>query len=474
MNPKITLIPGLSAPGLKLKLQGLLDKCICFRGCTAFWTIPIDFFPARELAVALKRKGSFFCADIQSPTNISNIKEYHKFGTTNIYLHHYKLAVKDKKTAHLLHSKILVFDMSETTAEIWIGSHNMTGRAVKGLNLEASVAIKCKKTDEIYIDTYEYLKKLKKNFCIKFNPKHVDIYLKLQQDKDKNAGDIAETLELVGEDMDNLEDEKIIQLLSGNTVEFSKYKKIGTIIYLHAYDINTKKEYFYECMIEQAGNLGQNNKLELNFVQERRFANIQTGTNMPYPLLYPQTKINDEILNDCKYFVNISIARKAAIFEVCKKPSKADLSFWQKPDTNKNPYSIRQDDFGHTDTLDIDENNNCNFDILEATFDDNVKTIQIHLKEEWEKLDLDEKYKNHLRRFKGYFGGNKYQNAFVTDIEYKEALDYSFWYDYKNWYENEAEKRKIDLIKEDRQDIKSAPSLKERIIVVIYIVPENP
>ncbi len=435
MQQEIILLPALNDPNLKLTLEGLLDNCQLFRGCTAFWTIDIDFFSSKKLAEALKKDNSFLCADMQLPTSITNIQKYYEYGATEIYLHQYKL-----KDGYLLHSKILVFDSKNgTDAEIWIGSHNLTTFAITGLNLEASVSIKCKKTDKIYIDTCAYLEEIKNDFCLKFDPQLVNIYLKLQNEEDKNVGDITQTIEIVGEDMNNLQNEQIIQLLSGSSREFSKYRMIGTEIYLHAYDIKTKLQHLYKCKIEQAGKLGKDNKLELNFVEKRRFAKIQTGNGMPYPLLYPQIQITNEILDKSQYFVNISIAYKVHNYLVCYKPSDGELSFWQASTTN--PYYTRQ-------------NTRSNYKILKATFDETIEKKFVDLPEIWHKLgeSNNSQYQRHLQEYKEY-NTNKNKE--------KQATDMYLSFDYKYWYGNE--KLKLN----QSEDKNPLPSLKPRIIIII-------
>ncbi len=43
-----------------------------------------------------------------------------------------------KEPPALLHAKMLLFWMPDGTAELWVGSHDWTKRALLGLNVEAS------------------------------------------------------------------------------------------------------------------------------------------------------------------------------------------------------------------------------------------------------------------------------------------------------------------------------------------------
>ncbi len=390
---QIELIPALKNPNIKSKLENLFLTCKNFMGCTAFWSIGIDFFQNKALAFALKKPNSFLCADIQFPTNLDKILEYSKYGVTEIYLHKYRQAPNKNnknKNTNLLHSKILVFVLNDTDAEIWVGSHNLTGYAILGVNLEASITIKCKITDTIYQDVYNYLQYVKNEYCFKFDPKMIDIYKKLQEDAKKTT-EIIDTaikniITLVGYNMDKLAKEKIIQLLSiyEESDKFGKYKIIGSTVYLHTYDIGLKKEYLYECTIAQSGKFGKD-KLELEFIEPRRFAYIGTSK---LPFLRPEAKISEEMLLFVQYFVTLSITKSNIDnFEIYQKPTEEDLSFWKTATNNPYKYKLTND------TILFGEQDDLNYKIQEATFDKSVTKIKIDLTKYWEK------YGNKLEKF---------------------------------------------------------------------------
>jgi len=380
---EINLIPALNAPNLKIKLEGLLINCKSFIGCTAFWSINIDFFSFKAFGRALLKPNSFFCADIQLPTNIDKILEYYKYGATEIYLHQYRQAPNEySQNTNLLHSKILVFELSDTEVEIWIGSHNLTNYAISGLNLEASLSIKCTKSDKIYQDICTYLKYVRDNFCFKFDPNNVDIYKQLQTrdaTKDTEGIELKNVVTLIGKNMQDLQKEQIIQLLSLNHREFAKFKELYSEIYLHTYDIALDKEYLYKCSIEQAGRVGKD-KLEIDFINPIRFAYIGTGT---LALLKEETKLTKEIIDISCYFVKISIAYQIPNFEIYLKPSDDSFSFWQSEKIN--PYTHR---------LRTSENKN-NYTIQKATFDRVISKKKVDINTEWFnfKTNLEEFYR---------------------------------------------------------------------------------
>ncbi len=343
MNVKIELIPNLSLTpkdrSVKNRLEKLLIDCKSFMGCTAFWSIPIDFFAGNAMANAIKKNNSFFCADIQKPTNIDNIAEYVKAGATEVYLHKYREHPDDyTKNTNLLHSKILLFNFENEPSEIWLGSHNMTGRAINGNNLEASISIKCSQDDNIYKTIKKYLEDIRKDFCIKFKLDEIEGYKKAQMRdawKELDGLNLYYTITLFGKEMGNLEEEVIIQLLSLEDVEFSKFKIIESKVYLHAYDIYSKESFLYECSVEQAGKLDESiDKLKLDFKEERRFSCVGI---LGMSRLGGKMKVTDGILEVCHYFVNIKIIRKIYNFKIFEKPSDNTFSFWQD-DGNMNAY----------------------------------------------------------------------------------------------------------------------------------------
>jgi hypothetical protein len=374
---QIELIPGFSNPNIKTRLEKLFTECVTFKGTTAFWTIDVNFFEHQSFVNAIQKPASFFCTDIQLPTNIKNLLEFHDKGAKEIYLHHYRQHPSQyTQNTNLLHSKVLLFEMEDGKVEIWIGSHNFTGFAIKGLNLEASASIKCNKDDSIFSQVNDYLEYVRHDFCTKFDPAKVDIYEQLQsRDAIKVDNDISLTkvITIVGEDMGRLVEEEIIQLLSLNHKEYTKFKTVDDEIYLHTLDLQTKKEHVYKCKVEQTSNLNESvNKLSVNFTEPRRLAFI--GTKLP-PYLRKSAKVGQIELSKAKFFVAISIQYEIEKFEVYKKPKGDDFSYWKT--TSKNPYARRLgiQSFNHNESKD--------FKIQEASFDRKVSKTKVDLKSDW-------------------------------------------------------------------------------------------
>ena len=391
----IKLIPATKNRNIKLQIEGLLTNCVSFQASVAFWTIDIKFFSHRALTYALKKENSFICADIQSPTNIDNLHEFYNQGVREIYLHQFRQPPTEYTlNTNLLHSKIYLFLMENDEAKILIGSHNLTKYAIEGQNLEASTIINCTTSDKIYKDTVEYLQDVKDQYCMKFDVEKVEIYKKLQSrnaEKTDEDFDLKKVVTLVGEDMENLEKEQIISFLSLSQSEYSKFRTTGGELYLHTFDLKTKKSNLYKCEVVQTGELDKDiEKLEIEFAQPRRFAFIGTKK---LSLLKEQTKITKTILEVSKYFVSVSISYKFGSFQIFEKPPGDKFSYWQSvPDS---PYHQKASS---------DERKNLKIQIANTEEKPDLKPIELE---------------------KDYFNINKNLSQFYAELEKLIKNEYS-------------------------------------------------
>ena len=63
-----------------------------------------------------------------------------------------------KGPAYLMHARMLLrFWSKDRTAELWVGSHNRTNRAVYGLNIEASLVAKLRDSSQLFIEALNCL-----------------------------------------------------------------------------------------------------------------------------------------------------------------------------------------------------------------------------------------------------------------------------------------------------------------------------
>lgn len=321
MNIDIELIPTVQKSSIKQRLKESLCKCENVKGAVAYWTIDTDFI--KELALALNRENSYYCIDLHSPTNIDYLANFKRSGS-NIFLHNYEIKqnsenyeLKDKKkVSYLLHSKIILFEMPDNNVEIWLGSHNFTQRAILGVNIESSFIFKSKKDSKIYKDVLDYLTFIKDN-CIVFDVNDVDFYKKLQGQQEEDSAKWV--LELVGKNVDNLVEEKTIQLLGVGNNDIGD--TLGKEIIIQVLDVDNGKEYIYEAKIIQAGEIDPQNpkSLEIEF-SARRYA-VRGLDRIPY--LKQEKEIDSTILREHKYFIILEVTKIVIGHKIYIKPQKS-------------------------------------------------------------------------------------------------------------------------------------------------------
>nr|MDZ8056629.1 hypothetical protein [Nostoc sp. EkiNYC01] len=325
MDIDIELIPTVEKSSIKRRLEDALSKCENVKGAVAYWTIDTDFI--NNLASVLQRENSYYCIDIHKPTNIDYLANFKELGA-NIFLHNYDLKsdstnyeLKDEnKIPYLLHSKIILFEMPHDDVEIWLGSHNFTQRAICGVNIESSFIVKTNKDNKIYKDVLDYLSFIKAN-CISFDINDVDFYKKLQGEYEKDTGHLV--LELVGENVASLVNEKTIQLLGIGNNDVAD--KIGTEIIIQILDLDNGQEYIYKSIIIQAGEIKQENpkSIEIQF-SPRRYA-VRGLDRIPF--LKKEEAINSIVLKNYNYFINFEVTELLVGYKIYVKP-KRSKSIW--------------------------------------------------------------------------------------------------------------------------------------------------
>lgn len=177
---------------VKPRLEELIEQAECLRMPVAYWTIPNNYF-GNDLIELLKKKESFACVDISSPTDISELcklanqckfedkQEKPPQEKCNLYFYTKSLVWdgknKQPNNKNLLHSKVLLFDLPDDLASIWIGSHNWTDRSLIGKNIETSLELCVRKGSDIYNKIQYLLEGIKKD-CEQIipDPIHERIY----------------------------------------------------------------------------------------------------------------------------------------------------------------------------------------------------------------------------------------------------------------------------------------------------------
>ncbi len=105
----------------------------------------------------LRQPNSFLVVSYNPPTNFNALGEIHKKAPYSLYLHFGAEAPYEYNIgAPIMHSKVLYAE-SKGKAMLWVGSHNLTGNAMLGLNHEAALLIEGDKEEQVFKDALRHL-----------------------------------------------------------------------------------------------------------------------------------------------------------------------------------------------------------------------------------------------------------------------------------------------------------------------------
>ncbi|MDF1553868.1 MAG: phospholipase D-like domain-containing protein [Deferrisomatales bacterium] len=242
----IELVPSFDAPSVLGRLRGSLAEARSLRAAVAYWTVP-----AAKLSDDLVPRlsgGGFLCVDLHLPTDIDELSRMKRAGA-NIYLHLLSPNpqpgdLKSRMPPHLMHAKMLLFDHDEGAAEVWVGSHNWTARALTGLNVEASTVTRLETRCSFCQDAVHFLEQIRTS-CVPFNSNDVDYYKWLQG---QAMGEVEWIVDLTSEHAGHVGNRRITLFLSSER-EFKNLKKVDQDIKLSVIDRTTNEEYLYDARV---------------------------------------------------------------------------------------------------------------------------------------------------------------------------------------------------------------------------------
>lgn len=150
----------------------------------AFWTIS-PYYLSEHLVRLLASPRSFCCVDLRGRTRVPQLLAFYRAGATRFFLFIKRLTNSSELglNRHLLHTKLLLFDLPDGRAELWVGSHNFTDFALAGGNREASAVLSLSQQSALYHQAKAYLHALQAE-CFPFDPALLDQYLQLQGNPD--------------------------------------------------------------------------------------------------------------------------------------------------------------------------------------------------------------------------------------------------------------------------------------------------
>jgi|GEM_PF-2055901 len=277
------------------------------QGSVAYWTLKSNYF-GTDLTRNLSHHNGFICVDLHAPTSVANICDLRQAGA-NVFLHMGKLAPRSAFAVpglppHLLHSKLLVFNFQNSHAEIWVGSHNWTERALLGINVDASTILHVKLGSDIHMQVTNYLNWMKDQLCKPVLP-HLKLHYEALQGQPLETVDV---IWLEGEFVGSLSGQAIT-VFGTDMEEASSLNRVGRGLKLEVTDSGNGAVFIYDAQILQSGRLDDANPRIEATVEDisfgnRRFAFRASGR---YSRLESSQVLPSNVISQSKYFVTIGI-----------------------------------------------------------------------------------------------------------------------------------------------------------------------
>lgn len=288
-------------------LNRVIEHSVRLRMVVAFWTIDPDAI-STKLCTLLQQDGSFACVDVHKPTNIDHICILAQKGARMLF--HGKKIIEKKKPdgktpslpTNLLHSKFLLFDLSDEEAELWVGSHNWTEYALGGINIETSLRVRLSRSSILYRQSELLLNDIRRE-CAPVAPDLRETYKLLQNSENK-----VSTLTLYKNNTIAIKPEKIVHVFGTIKKDYNALKSVGNLVYVTFLDPKTGTESIYESSILKSGFLPKANQGGGWTNLESGFWALHEGTT---PYLKQQSIPNEAFLkNKAIFWVTLVLKEK--------------------------------------------------------------------------------------------------------------------------------------------------------------------
>jgi len=306
----------LTERAVSRQLEASMGNAAVMRASIAYWTINENHFLTQSAARLLREPGSFLCVDIQIPTNLDVMAEMAS-EEANIYLHLARLANPPRRgdlvdLPHLLHQKMLLFDYPGDDAELWIGSHNWTGRALGGLNIESSIVLSLKNGCPLYQEASDSLELVRTRFCELMDPARLEYYKALQRPKNPGSENDVPVIEIEGEKIGELIGQTI-RIFGTSEEEYVRgLLSVNNLVTLNAEESSTEKKFRYSARIGQSGNLpAATEPSDSPGFSSTRWA-IKNPGQLPL-LRAEESEPSQEMVDTCAYFITLEILEFANV-----------------------------------------------------------------------------------------------------------------------------------------------------------------
>lgn len=327
----IKLLPEWDTPALKARLAASIARADLLQASIAYWTIDPAVF-----GMALTRRilppNGFLCVDLHRPTDIDALADLvRNHADVHLYCEDISTYGADgsKEPPYLLHTKMLLFWSKSSPAELWVGSHNWTNRAIFGLNIESSLVVELRDSSRLFCDAAEYLQKIK-GICKEFDLSKIEFYKELQKSTEERTVPVIGVEAVAAKDLAGLE-------ISIFGTDDRDLKELGTVrrkVYLSATETeNSEREYVYPAKITQVGELNSSNPSAGRISFSPRRHAFRAGRR--FPALLPKGVVTPTVLASAKYYVTLELSEPDA--GVSFEYPRSRTAAWETMDDEQSP-----------------------------------------------------------------------------------------------------------------------------------------
>ncbi|AMR29537.1 hypothetical protein A0257_22190 [Hymenobacter psoromatis] len=322
------------------QLNYTIHRAEALYAAVGFWSVGPDFF-ATDLVALLRKKDSFCIADIHSPTNVDKLNLFHAQGATRFSLFFKELHPKRVDAfieRHLMHTKMLLFDLPEGKAELWVGSHNFTKQALTGINREASLVIPCHQHDGLYSQALTYLHSIRDDKdCHPFDPNQLDNYKKLQGLPEE---EIETGVVLLPISWDSSEwgtpatlAQQLILLVGHRQDERRQFSNIGenTLLAIRTHDLATGRIQYFSAALFGANDIDPNDPGSYRITLSERHLAVRRDSQLPF--VAPREEEHAQAtLRQFRYWVSLRVLDELpADLEFVPNARPADAEWEEDP-----------------------------------------------------------------------------------------------------------------------------------------------
>lgn len=134
-------------------------------------------------ASAAERQKSRLCVSVHWPTDLDALCQLSPYLKDRLRIYLGPKTPQEKKGhSPLMHSKVALTERQDGVLDIFVGSHNWTGTALDGVNMEASVHLFCDGNSPFAVSIKNHLDACNNDEdCVPFDPENLAYYKSLQR-----------------------------------------------------------------------------------------------------------------------------------------------------------------------------------------------------------------------------------------------------------------------------------------------------